>query len=130
MSSPTGVNLRSFPIYDLADYFGDSRTGFYADDTTLCYVSVSPIYLALTLGIELKIVGEWLRADKLTLNISETKEIMVGSRHKLSTKVQGINFGNLGTNIERVTDFDYFGLILDHFLDFIEHIEYLVTEAS
>ena len=66
-------------ISDLNDYLTESRIGLYAGDNTLYYSSNSPVELMLTLKIELAMVYEWLKANKLTLNVKKTKYIIFGS---------------------------------------------------
>ena len=54
-------------INDRTDYLGESSIGLCADDTAVQYASDSPVDLAITRRIELGIIGQWLRANKLTL---------------------------------------------------------------
>ena len=63
------------------------------------------------------------------LNTSKTKYILFGSRHKLS-QITCFNLGILGEPIERVYHFKYLGVILDQYLSFNEHIEYLLSKAN
>ncbi len=56
------VNPGSPDIYDVIDCLGVARIALYVND--------SSIDLALTLHIKLDMAGQWLGANKLTLNIT------------------------------------------------------------
>ena len=105
------------------------RIDLYADDTALFYASDNPIELSMTLRIELDSVGHWLHANRLTLNTAKTKFIIFGSRYKLS-QLGEFALGILGEPIERVYSFKYLGVLLDEFLSFNEHIDYLLNKAN
>ena len=55
-------------INDLEEYLMDSRIGLSAHDTTLYFSGDSIADVMLTLQNEMCIVGEWLSANKLSLN--------------------------------------------------------------
>ena len=69
-------------INDLEEYPTDSRIGLYADDTPLFYRSEFIVDILLTIQDEMKVVGEWLRANKLSLNVAKTKFIIFGSPYR------------------------------------------------
>ena len=46
----------------------DTKVNLYADDTAMYYSSKHHIDIMLTMRLELAIVDQWLRANKLTLN--------------------------------------------------------------
>ncbi len=83
----------------------------------------------LNLRIELSIVCEWLRANKLTLNAAKTKYVVFGSHNKLQNKPDlNITIGN--SVIERVSCMKYLGIQLDEHLTFVEHISYIHQKSS
>ncbi len=115
-------------INNLEKYLNDCKINLYADDTALYSSSTSYINLMLNLHLELSIVAEWLKANKLTLNVKKTKFVIFGSKHKLA--------GNRDTplyinqeQIERVKSIKYLGMILDEQLNFEEHIDYLISKT-
>ena len=57
----------------------------YADDTHLTYASNNIHNLQKSLNEDLVNVYNWLRANKLTLNITQTEFMFTGSRQRLST---------------------------------------------
>ena len=54
-------------INDLDKYLHECKVNFYADDTALYTEANSYVELMLNLRLELSIVSEWLKANKLTL---------------------------------------------------------------
>ena len=106
-------------INDLEEYLVDSRIGLYADDTALYCSGKSIVNIMLTLQDEMGIVGHWLRANRLSLNIKKTKFIILGHRIEL-----------FGEQIERENELKYLWVILDHHLSFNQHIEYLGEKAT
>ena len=67
-------------INDLNSYLTKTKTSLYADDTAIYCSSSSIIDIVLSLRIDLTSVNEWLRANKLTLNVSKTKYMFMGSK--------------------------------------------------
>ena len=116
-------------INDLEKYLDESNISLYADDTALYVNGESQIDIMLSLRIELSVVNEWLRANKLTLNASKTKYIVFGSRNKLQVKPD-LNLSIGGKKIERVACMKYLGVQLDEFLTFDEHINYIHQKSS
>ncbi len=82
----------------------------------------------LNLRLELSIVAEWLKANKLTLNVKKTKFVIFGFRHNLAGNIDTSLYIN-HEQIERVQSIKYLGMILDEQLSFEEHIDYLVSKS-
>ena len=57
----------------------------YADDTHLTYAGDNADNIQLHLNQDLENVHNWLRANKLTLNMTKTEFMLIGSRQRLST---------------------------------------------
>jgi len=57
----------------------------YADDSTLYYAAKTVSELNNILTAELNRVFDWIKRNKLVLNISKTKSIIFGSSYKLSS---------------------------------------------
>ncbi len=116
-------------INDMIEYLVESRINLYADDTALYYSSENINNVMDTLSTEMKLVGEWLRANKLTLNISKTKFVIFASPTKLRS-LPDVSLQLYGQNIEKVEHMKYLGVILDSGLTFEPHIDYLVDKAT
>ena len=99
------------------------------DDTALYTSEKTQVEIKLTLQIELTVVCEWLRANKLTLNANKTKYVIFGNKHNLTTKPD-LNLYVGQDKIDRVNSMKYLGVILDDHLTFDEHITYVITKAS
>ncbi len=116
-------------INDMCEYLMESRINLYADDTALYYSTHDVVHLMDTLTMEMRCVGEWLRANRLTLNISKTKLVIFCSPAKIRN-LPAINLNLYGKEIERVECMKYLGVLLDSSLTFEQHIDYLVDKAS
>ena len=116
-------------INDMAEYLDQCQVSLYADDTAMYYGCRSQVDLMLTLRIELSTISEWLKANRLTLNVSKTKFCIFGTRPRLN------NLANFDLSIdnqviERVNQVKYLGMILDENLNFNAHIDYTIKKAS
>ena len=88
----------------------------YADDTTLsstlpnkktCHDQIIAEQLINT---ELNKIDEWLRCNKLTLNISKTKHMLYSMPQKQTPRMS-IKIG--ATCIEQVYNFNFLGIVLN-----------------
>ena len=63
-----------FIVYtnDLPNALNDSQSILFADDTTIYHSSNDPKLSAKILDADLKLLTDWLRANKLSLNITKT----------------------------------------------------------
>ena len=117
-------------INDLSTYLSDSKVSLYADDTALYTSSSSQIELVLNLRLEISVVDEWLKANRLTLNTKKTKYMIFGTRTLLEHIPEDLNIRIANEKIERVNHMKYLGMILDEKLTFDEHINQTYTKAS
>ena len=60
-------------INDIVEYLDQCQVSLYANDTAMYYGCRSQVDHMFTLRIELSTVAEWLKANRLPLNISKTK---------------------------------------------------------
>ena len=116
-------------INDLYTYLTDSAVSLYADDTALYTSAKTQIEIKLTLQIELTIVCEWLKVNKLTLNANKTKYVIFSTKQHLYTKPD-LNLYVGQDKINRVNSMKYLGIILDEHLTFDEHITYIINKSS
>ena len=56
----------------------------FADDTTLTVCGKSSQDLSLAMNHDLNKVSDWLMANKLSLNLSKTEYMLIGSRHNIN----------------------------------------------
>ena len=98
----------------------------YADDTTI-YCNIDQNVSDEVINMELSKVSQWLAANKLSLNVAKTK-FMVFHMHQ-----KAVNYPDLylnGNKIERVTQFNYLGLILQANLSWNKHISHISLKVS
>ena len=72
-------------INDLPNCLSNCEPRMYADDTHLTYASNNIHNIQPSLKEDLENVHSWLRANKLTLNMTKTAFMLIGSRQRLST---------------------------------------------
>ena len=72
--------------------------------------------------MELSKVSQWLAANKLSLNVAKTK-FMVFHTHKKTVTYPDLYLN--GIKIERVTQFNYVGLILQVNLSWNKYISHI-----
>ena len=93
-------------INDLANALAKSIIHHFADDTNLLYVNKDPCVISDVINSELKLVTDWLRANKLSLNESKTKlyflEIYTINKRNLTLSNIKVN-GHLLTLAKSVT---------------------------
>ena len=120
-----------FIVYsnDLPDVVKHTQVSLYADDTVLYCFSANPIDLEEQLNADLHTVCDWLRDNKLTLNIKKTKAMVIGSNRKLSNTSSATVHVN-GNTIENVEHFSYLGVTLSTTMTWNEHVTNLSSKVN
>ena len=98
----------------------------YADDTTL-YCNLTQNITEVEINNELINIKEWLRANKLSLNISKTKFMVF---HTSQRKVQYPKLTIDNYDIEQVYHFKFIGLVLNYNLTWHNHTNYIATKVA
>ncbi len=104
-----------------------------ADDTTLettIEIAINKSQNAIAenkINIELDLINNWLKCNKLSLNIGKSKYIIF---HNPQTKVDYLNIKIENTYIERVKEFDFQGLIINENLNWKAHINKIANKIS
>lgn len=80
-----GPLLYSIFTNDLPSLLCKASLQMYEDDSTLYYAANTIGELDIVFSSVLKLVCDWIKQNKLVLNISNTKSIMIRSSHKLSS---------------------------------------------
>ena len=90
----------------------------YADDTHLTNAGDNADNIQLRLNQDLENVHNWLRANKLTLNMTKTEFMLIGSRQlRLSTLTESPTFAINDFQVSQVTTAKSFGVTIDDRLD-------------
>ena len=100
----------------------------FADDTNLYFSSKNLSHLEATLNHELKFVAEWMKCNRLALNISKTNFILFHSS-KLKPS-QSLRIKIDGTLIKQVDSTKYLGITFDSNLTWKSHINELCLKLS
>ena len=98
----------------------------YADDTTL-YCNIDQCVNEYIINEEFHKLTEWLGANKLALNISKTKYMIF---HTSNRKISYPNLKINNINIERVTQFNFLGVMFNSQMDWSRHINYISMKIS
>ena len=108
-------------INDLPAVIEHSEVSLYDDDTVLYCFSKESHQLENKLNEDLYNVALWLKANKLTLNLSETKSMLIGSNIKLA------NVSSLCLIAILINKFKYLGIMLASDFSWSDHIEYEIS---
>ena len=100
----------------------------FADDTFLSYSSDNYEDLQRKVNEELININNWLKNNKLTLNISKTKYMIITNRKKPPHSEFKIKVAN--TEIKKCIFYKYLGVLLDETLSWKPHIDYICRKIS
>lgn len=122
-----------FIIYvnDIYRALKNSFVNLFADDTLICVAGKDFREIVDTLNDELRTLYDWLCQNKLKLNTSKTKCMVIGSKANCRKFVEldlGININ--GDVIDYVSEIKYLGVYLDPQLSFSSHIDYLCKKLG
>ena len=98
----------------------------YANDTTL-YCNLDDSTSDILLDNELTKITDWLSSNKLSLNVKKTKFMVFHSPQRR------VNYPTLklnNVNIERVSQFNFLGVILASSLKWDKHVAHVFLKIS
>ena len=98
----------------------------FADDSNLFFSHKNPNTLVRTINTELKKVTQWIRANKLSLNLQKTKYMI------FSNTIENLNSDIIldNTPLENVSHIKFLGITVDNKLSWKPHIEALCKTIS
>ncbi len=105
----------------------------YADDTTLettIEIAINKLQNANAenkINIKLDLVNDWLKCNKLSLNIGKSKYMIFHNKQK---KFDHLHIKIENTYIERVKEFDFLGLIINENLNWKAYINKVANKIS
>ena len=100
----------------------------FADDTNIIFSNKNPTKLAKTLNRDLKLLFEWLCANRLSLNVSKTEFIIFRPPKRNLGKRIVLKLNR--TKIYESNKIKYLGLILDPSLSWKHHINELTKKLN
>ena len=101
----------------------------YADDTTIYAHSENLKDLSNILQHEVMQISEWVTENKMKLNISKTKCLVICSDHA-QKKEHLLNISLEGVPIEQVKEARLLGVTIDERLSWATHINNIITKMS
>ena len=107
-----------------------NKPRMYADDTHLTYAGSNLENVQFCLNEDLANVFNWLQANKLTLNMTKTEFMLIGSRQRLNTLTASPTIRMTNTQVSQVTATKSLGVIIDDKLDWHSHIEKLTKKIA
>jgi len=99
----------------------------FADDTNVFLEGKNVDILIDVIQLELHKLNTWLQTNKLTLNLTKT-HFMVFHRAKIKNIQAKIQIDNV--LIKQVDQTKFLGVIIDHRLDWSNHISYINSKIS
>ena len=108
-----------------------SFVNLFADDTLICIGGKDFREIVGSLNDELQTLYDWLCQNKLKLNTSKTKCMVIGSKTNCRKFVElnlGLNIN--GDAIDYVSEIKYLGVYLDPQLSFSSHVDYLCKKLG
>lgn len=118
-------------INDIQDYHDCDYIHLFADDTLLS-VSDKNLNLAIDkMNNSLKNISRYLKINKLKLNVSKTKGMIITTQYKYKNiNSDQINLIVDNMKIEIVTEVKYLGFVVDNFLKFNSHFIYIQKKIT
>ena len=110
----------------------------YADDTTLTStlctftqeVNHDINHMSYLINLERSKISDWLAVNKLSLNVDKTKFMIFHSHQKVipTHDIPCLVINN--TVVERVTEFNFFGLTINDFMNWSSHSSKIANKIS
>ena len=106
-------------INDLSNASNLLKTFLFADDTSLFYSHKDPNQPIHVMSCELSKISEWLKINKLSLNVAKTNYILFRPRQKPITVSDTITLDNI--TVQQVEVTNVLGVLLDQHLPWKYH---------
>ena len=118
-------------INDLPNCLSEGSPRMFADDTNISQHAETTQNLEAVMNTELQNLEIWLKANKLSLNITKTEFMIIGSRQKLQTQEDcTMSISIQGNPINRVNSTKSLGLYIDDNLTWKHHINNISKTIS
>ena len=106
----------------------------YDDDTSISFSSNSISTINNVVNKDLESLNKWLEENKLSLNVTKTHCILIGSRNKIralnqsKTTMSSIYIGD--DKVTPITNIKYLGVQVDQYLNWEEHLLTILNKVS
>ena len=106
-----------------------SEVNIYADDTIISFSSDSISDINKNVNSDLLCLKTWMGSNKLSLNVTKTRTILIGARKKLkdinNSETQNLHIVIDQEPVSKIKHTKYLGIEIDQFLNWDEHISAL-----
>ena len=118
-------------INDLPNCLSFCQPSMYAD-THITYASAHLHSMQSSLNRDLSNIHKWLLCNKLTLNSTKTEFMLIGSRQKLSTLSESLEFSidNIPVKQVSTTNYKSLGILSDNNIAWHSHIDKLSKKIA
>lgn len=123
-----GPILYTHQVNDLANLQLQGNARLFADDTSIFYTQPTTQQNMNSLENDIKLIDEYYRLNKLTVNLSKTELIHFHSNKRAMPSTHTITYK--GTCIENVSSVKHLGLIFDSQLQWKSHIDKLAKKLA
>ena len=100
----------------------------FADDSNMFLTGKDPNALIRTMNTEMKHVVDWLRLNKLSLNLKKTHFVLFRKKQDRVCLSEDLLVDNV--KIDRVDSTKFLGIFIDEHLSFQKHINYIKGKVS
>ena len=128
--STLGPLLFTMFINDLCtiQFSTSTKLSLYADDTVIFIRGKSVQGIEASLQNQFNLIVDWMNVNDMFINVDKTKIMLFGSRNKIKNKK--INIICDKHSLETVSTMKYLGVILDPYLNWSNHVDYIVKKIS
>lgn len=125
-----GPDLFVLYINDIVKIVKHCELQLFADDTILFLQSDNMDNLIKLINEDLGRLYKWLCDNSLSVNIKKTKFMLIKNKNCNIDTDSHDNVLINGVKIEKVKEFKYLGVLIDEFLTFSSHANYLIKKVS
>ena len=116
-------------INDLPSCLQYTQASLCADDTAVYCAAFSPEELQVKLNEDLRHLKFWLDDNRLTLNITKSKFMLVGGPQRLK-KFESLTLSIDDQVLGRESKYKYLGVVINETLSWADHIDYVQKKVS
>nr|CAI5833762.1 unnamed protein product [Callosobruchus analis] len=117
-------------INDIQHFLKESFISLFADDTLISVSGSNIKHVVEIVNREMIHLSEWLKCNKIKLNVQKTKCMVIGSRHNCQRVSDNISVKIDDISISVVDQIKYLGVQIDQQLNFSKHVDYICKKLG